>query len=57
MTSPNPGPTLDIALAAPETEVIKSKPLIDNKRAIIKNISKNENIKMITELINLSEIF
>ena len=35
---PRPGPTFDIAVAAPEIEVMKSKPFIDNKSVIIKNI-------------------
>ena len=35
---PRPGPTLEIAVAAPEIEVMKSKPLRDNNVVIIKNI-------------------
>ena len=35
---PRPGPTLEIEVAAPEIEVIKSNPLSDNKAVIIKNI-------------------
>ena len=33
---PKPGPTLDIDVAAPETAVTKSNPLIDNKVVITK---------------------
>ena len=33
---PNPGPTFEIEVAAPEIEVVKSNPLKDNKAAIIK---------------------
>ena len=40
MTSPNPGPTFEIALAAPETAVKKSSPVKDSINAIIKNINK-----------------
>ena len=57
ITEPNPGPTFDIEVAAPEIEVIKSKPLIESNIAIIRNINKNVKIKIITELIKLSEIF
>ena len=35
---PNPGPTLEIEVAAPEIAVIKSKPVNDNKADIIKKI-------------------
>ena len=38
ITSPKPGPTLLIDVAAPETAVIKSNPLIDNRVVIIKKI-------------------
>tara|TARA_B100000941_G_C28148279_1_gene371201 strand:+ start:422 stop:592 length:171 start_codon:yes stop_codon:yes gene_type:complete len=55
--SPKPGPTLDMALAAPEIAVRKSSPDIDRSIAIIKKINKKENIKTITELIKLSDIF
>tara|TARA_B110000037_G_scaffold208455_1_gene256555 strand:+ start:1007 stop:1177 length:171 start_codon:yes stop_codon:yes gene_type:complete len=55
--SPRPGPTFDIALAAPEIEVRKSSPEIDNSIAIIKNINRKENIKIITEFIKSSDIF
>ena len=37
---PNPGPTFDIDVAAPEIEVIKSKPLKDRKAVIRKNRTK-----------------
>ena len=57
MTSPKPGPTFEIALAAPEIYVIKSNPLIDKSMAIIKKINKNVKINIITEFIKLSDIF
>jgi hypothetical protein len=37
---PNPGPTFEIDVAAPEIEVIKSKPLKDKSAVIKKNITK-----------------
>jgi hypothetical protein len=37
---PNPGPTFDIDVAAPEIAVIKSKPVRDNKVVNKKNIIK-----------------
>ena len=37
---PKPGPTFEIEVAAPEIEVIKSKPVKDNKEANIKKITK-----------------
>ena len=37
---PKPGPTLDIEVAAPEIEVIKSSPVKDNKAVNKKNITK-----------------
>ena len=51
MISPRPGPTFEIELAAPDIDVIKSKPLIDKSIAIIKNINKKVKIKIITEFI------
>ena len=57
MTSPNPGPTFDIALAAPEIAVKKSRPVKDSKSAKIKKINKKEKIKVMTDFINSSEIF
>ena len=57
MTSPNPGPTFEIALAAPEIDVIKSKPLIESNIDIIRKINKKVKIKIMTEFIKLSEIF
>ena len=47
--SPRPGPTLEIELAAPEIEVIKSNPLIDNNIVIMRKINKKVKINMITE--------
>ena len=57
MKSHNPGPTFEMELAAPEIDVIKSNPLIDNNIAIIIKINKNVKINIITELIKLSDIF
>ena len=34
--SPNPGPTLDIDVAAPEIEVMKSNPFKDSNAVIVK---------------------
>ena len=40
INDPNPGPTLDIEVAAPEIAVIKSKPVNESKAAIMKKITK-----------------
>ena len=37
---PKPGPTLEIEVAAPEIEVIKSKPVQDKSAVRLKNIIK-----------------
>ena len=37
---PNPGPTFDIDVAAPEIAVIKSRPVRDSNAVRIKNITK-----------------
>ena len=37
---PNPGPTLEIEVAAPEIEVIKSRPDKERSAVIIKKITK-----------------
>ena len=37
---PNPGPTLEIEVAAPEIEVIKSRPVKDSSAAMIKKITR-----------------
>ena len=37
---PNPGPTFEIDVAAPEIEVTKSRPLKDKNAVIKKNITK-----------------
>ena len=50
---PNPGPTLDIDVAAPEIAVTKSRPLNDSNAVITKKISKYMYINEITEAINL----
>ena len=38
ITSPNPGPTFDIDVAAAEIDVTKSKPFTDNNEVSIKKI-------------------
>ena len=38
MIDPNPGPTFEIEVAAPDIEVIKSKPDNDNNAEMIKKI-------------------
>ena len=43
-------------LAAPEIDVIKSKPLIERSIAIIKKINKKVKINMITDFIKSLEI-
>ena len=57
MTSPRPGPTFDIEVAAADIDVIKSNPFNDNKAVIIKKITIYRNIKDITDDINLSSMF
>ena len=37
---PNPGPTLEMDVAAPDIEVMKSKPVNESNAEIIKNITK-----------------
>ena len=37
---PNPGPTFEIDVAAPDIDVIKSRPDNDNNAVIMKNITK-----------------
>ena len=49
---PSPGPTFEIAVAAPEKEVIKSNPVKDNNIATKKKIKKYKYMKVITEDIN-----
>ena len=57
IVEPSPGPTLDIEVAAADTEVIKSKPVKDKQRVNIKkiNIYKHTNAK--TEVKKRSFIF
>ena len=50
---PSPGPTFDIDVAAPEIDVIKSKPVIESSAVMIKKITKYMYIKEIIEAINL----
>ena len=40
ITDPNPGPTLEIDVAAPDIAVIKSRPLNDSNAVMTKNITK-----------------
>ncbi len=54
---PRPGPTLDIAVADPETADIKSKPVNDKSIAIMKKIKKYKKINVIIEEINVLLIF
>ena len=49
--SPKPGPTLDIAVAAPDTAVIKSKPFKDNNVAKMKKIKKYIKNKLCQKLL------
>ena len=53
ITDPNPGPTFEIEVAAPDIEVIKSRPVNDNNAEIIKKIIKYIYINEIIEEINL----
>tara|TARA_Y100000992_G_C21225565_1_gene472690 strand:+ start:1023 stop:1235 length:213 start_codon:yes stop_codon:yes gene_type:complete len=50
---PNPGPTFDIEVAAPEIEVIKSRPVNESNAVIVKKITKYMKIKEIIDAINL----
>ena len=54
ITEPNPGPTFDIDVAAPEIEVIKSSPVKDNKAVKIKKIIIYKKINEIIDAKNLS---
>ena len=54
--SPSPGPTFEIAVAAPDIEVVKSKPSRDNRTEIEKKINIYKNKKEIIDDINFSEI-
>ena len=53
---PNPGPTFDIDVAAPDIEVIKSRPVNDRSAVKIKNIIKYMKMKEIIDEINLLSI-
>ena len=48
--SPRPGPTFDIEVAAADIEVIKSRPVKDNKAVIIKKITMYKYIKENNEI-------
>ena len=50
---PSPGPTLDIDVAAPDIDVIKSRPVRESSAVIIKKITKYMYIKEIIEAMNL----
>ena len=50
---PNPGPTLEIEVAAPDIEVIKSRPVNESSAEITKKITKYMYINEIIEAINL----
>ena len=50
---PSPGPTFDIDVAAPEIDVIKSKPVIESSAVMIKKITKYMYINEIIEAMNL----
>ena len=50
---PSPGPTFDIDVAAPEIDVIKSKPVIESSAVMIKKITRYMYIKEIIEAMNL----
>ena len=50
ITSPKPGPTFDIDVAAPEIADKKSRPVIESIIAIKTNINKYAKIKTIIEL-------
>ena len=54
ITEPSPGPTFEIDVAAPEIEVIKSKPVNVSKAVKMKKITKKKNIKEIIDDINFS---
>ena len=54
ISDPNPGPTFDIDVAAPEIDVIKSSPDKESRAVNIKNITIYKNIKEIIEAKNLS---
>ena len=57
ITSPSPGPTFEIAVAAPEIDEIKSRPVKDKSIEIIKNIIKNKKTNEIIEDICRFPIF
>ena len=56
ITAPRPGPTFEIEVAAPDIEVMKSKPVKDNKAVIKKNMTKYMYINEMIDEINLSSI-
>ena len=54
ITSPRPGPTFEIEVAAADNEDTKSKPFIDSSAVIIKNTNTYKYIKEIIDHINFS---
>ena len=56
ITDPNPGPTFDIDVAAPEREVTKSRPVNESSAANKKNIIRYIYINEIIDEINLLSI-
>ena len=50
---PNPGPTLEIEVAAPDMDVIKSRPVNESSAVIMKKMTKYINIKEIIDEMNL----
>ena len=50
--SPSPGPTLEIDVAAPDIDVVKSRPVIDKSPVITKKIRIYKNMNEIIEDIN-----
>ena len=54
--SPSPGPTFEIEVAAPDIEVIKSRPVKDKIEVRTKKIIIYKYINVITEVIYLSSI-
>ena len=54
ITSPNPGPTLPIAEAAPEIDVIKSRPKLPNRQEIMAKAKIYKKKKPITDSATVS---
>ena len=54
---PSPGPTLQIAVAAAEMAVMKSRPVADRAIAKIRKLNRNRKKKPVTDWIKAGEIF